>query len=117
MDPTPQYPVQMFRIYQRMSEEARYRPSAPSDGMGNITVPLAELDLEAEAVEYARHWWNEEEHGRYTIGCPDMTHRAALVFLVEAARNLCGMNTKGALRLTQMALDFLEADQERKKNH
>ncbi len=44
-----------------MAREARYRPAAPSDGFGNITVPEDELDLDAEARAYAERWSREEE--------------------------------------------------------
>lgn len=42
---------QIRNAYRRMAAEAHYRPTAPSDGMGSITVPL---DLQAEATAYAK---------------------------------------------------------------
>jgi hypothetical protein len=47
--------AQIADAYRRMSEQARYPPAAPSDGVENITVPSEDLDLEAEAADYAEH--------------------------------------------------------------
>jgi hypothetical protein len=60
---------QMEGAYRRMAEEARYRPRAPSDGLGNITVPVEKLDLNAEANRYARDWWVEEDGGGVPFSC------------------------------------------------
>jgi hypothetical protein len=35
---------QIAVAYRLMSERGHYRPAAPSDGFGNITVPLRQLD-------------------------------------------------------------------------
>jgi len=35
-----------------MAARAHYRPAAPSDGFGGITVPLEDLKTEAEAREW-----------------------------------------------------------------
>jgi hypothetical protein len=43
--------------YKCMANQARYRPQAPSDGFGNITLELPEINdltqLSKEANEYA----------------------------------------------------------------
>jgi hypothetical protein len=92
-----------------MAQEARYRPSAPSDGCGNITVPLERLDLDAEAKQYARSWRDQEDAQVYRIGCPSYSDRESLVFIVEAARLLCGVDRQGAAILLRMAVENLEA--------
>ena len=106
---TADYLSQMRTTYRRMSKEARYRPAAPSDGLGNITGPL---DMAREADLYARMWRRDEDAQDYPIGCPDYHHRPALVFTIEAARLICGLDGPGratAVRLLRMAADELEA--------
>lgn len=99
---------QLVDAYVRMADEAKYRPAAPSDGMGNITVPEESLDLDAEAIKYAHGWWDSENEMSYWIGCPSFPDRAALVFIVEAARNLCGVERGVAADLLRMALAEVE---------
>lgn len=98
---------QLGHTYRQMAEVARYRPAAPSDGCGNITVPLAELDLDSECLTYARRWVQEEDKRSFWVGCCCFPTRPATVYAIEAARNLCGAEPKVARRLLQMALDAL----------
>lgn len=102
--------TQVQEIYRRMAREARYRPAAPSDGLGNITVPLGQLDLGREAAAYAEAWGREEQSLDFFLGCPSFGDRPALVFLVEAARLLNGVERQGAAHLLRMALAELEGD-------
>jgi hypothetical protein len=90
-----------------MAAEARYRPAAPSDGFGNITVPLAELDLDAETQQYAWRWRLEEDTCWFWIGTSDRRTVAEVVFAIEAARNLCGCADTTALALLEMAVASL----------
>lgn len=99
---------QITGAYRRMAAEARYRPQAPSDGCGNISCPVEELDLDLEADEYGFRWWREEEDCQYAIGCANYPTRPALIFAVEAARCLCGTQDDVALRLLRMAVAALE---------
>jgi hypothetical protein len=100
---------QLASAYRRMDEEARCRPAAPSDGFGNITVPIEELNLDAEAADYARHWWEQEEQDTFFIGCCNYSTRPATVYAIEAARALCGANNDLARDLLQIAIDELDA--------
>jgi hypothetical protein len=84
---------QIAGAYARMAATARYRPAAPSDGMGHITVPERELDLAAEQLDYARSWHEEENSLSFRIGCANFNERAAMVYLIEAARACCGCGT------------------------
>lgn len=102
------YLDQVRHTYTRMADECRYRPAAPSDGLGNITVPLAELDLNAEVLDYARSWRHQEDEQSFYVGCPSFTGRPALILAVEAARLICGVDHAGAARLLRMAADELE---------
>jgi hypothetical protein len=81
---------QIVDTCKRMADEARYRPAAPSDGLGNITVPSEELDLEAEADKYARRWNQEEDSRDFHVGVCNFPTRPATIFAIEAARSMCG---------------------------
>jgi hypothetical protein len=102
--------TQIAAAYRRMALEARYRPAAPSDGFGHITVPLRDLDLDAEAEAYAEHWWTEEDGLSFWIGCANFPTRPAMIFAVEAARLLAAgtVGTPYARRLLRLALKTLE---------
>jgi len=100
---------QVSDTYRQMAADANYRPAAPSDGFGNITVPIEDLDLTSEAMRYANRWWTEEDRQDYSIGCPDFSDRPALIFTVEAARAICGVNRELAIALLELALTDLKA--------
>jgi hypothetical protein len=107
---------QIESAYRTMAEEGRYRPAAPSDGLGNLAVPVEELDLQAESAQYAEEWWAEEDSQSFDIGCCNHDTRPATIFAIEAARNLCA-GTSGnaaALRLLKLAVKDLEAYKKRK---
>jgi hypothetical protein len=95
---------QLDRAYRRMAEQARYWPGAESDGFGNITGPL---DIEAEIGVYASGWWAEEDSLRFYIGCCNFSTREATVYLIEAARALCGADDGLARRLVRLAAESL----------
>jgi hypothetical protein len=95
---------QIAAVYGRMAAEARYRPAAPSDGFGHITVPAAQLDLDAEKQDYAAAWWGEEDSGSYWLGCADFRHRKTMILAVEAARACCAADGALARKLLEMAL-------------
>ena len=61
-------------------------PKAPSDGFGGITVPVAELDLDAEARKYAEDFVREENTGNYWAGATDYRFCRAEVLALEAFR-------------------------------
>jgi hypothetical protein len=91
-----------------------YRPVAPSDGFGNITVHRRELDLDAECNDYAAAWWAEETTGSFRIGSPPLEDRPALVYAIEAARNICGMAPGTARKLLELALLELDGKEDRR---
>ena len=96
------------KAYKQMASQARYRPAAPSDGFGNITVPLEDLDLTAEALEYAKNFTEEENTCSFWIGCTDYSLAPATVYAIEAARNLCGVEPQVAKRLLLMAIKEID---------
>ena len=100
---------QIVQAYKQMAKVARYRPAAPSDGFGNISVPLEELDLDKEALIYAHNWNSEEETQNFHIGACNFRTRPATIYAVEAARLLCGVEDEAAKELLQMALDELSS--------
>lgn len=102
--------AQVTDAYRKMATEVLYRPAAPSDGLGNITVPLESLDLDAEADRYACKWW-EQEDSEFVLGCAEYSLRPAMVFAVEAARMACGGDRDRMVRLLRMALDAAEGAQ------
>jgi hypothetical protein len=100
---------QIAGAYRLMASKCRYRPAAPSDGFGNITVPTADLDMDAECLDYARRWWQEEDDLRFFVGCCNFSTRPATIFAIEAARSMCTGSDGDELarKLLQMALDSL----------
>lgn len=65
--------------------ELGYRPAAPSDGVGNITVPVEELQPDIEAREYARRFMRDEDNGgMFFLGCTDYRFVRAVVWTLEA---------------------------------
>jgi hypothetical protein len=81
--------LERFAEGYRMLAALDYRPAAPSDGLGGITVPEEELDLEAEARAYARRCLDEDDAGAWDIGYVDWRFNRAIVLAVEAARLMC----------------------------
>ena len=69
-----------------------YRPAAPGDGMGHISLTLAECRdrkrLEREAAEYAAQFIAEEDTCKFWIGCSDHRTNQAFMWTIEAARLL-----------------------------
>lgn len=95
--------VEAFEDAYRQMAAIGYRPGAPSDGIGNITVPLRELDLDDEATSYARHFLAEEDARKFWIGCSKGGSQRAFMWAVEAARLMCGFSTPLVPRLLRMA--------------
>jgi hypothetical protein len=101
---------QIKSAYREMAAKARYRPAAPSDGFGNITASYAQLNLEEEAQSYAKRWRKETDSCNFFIGKDEGYTRRAMIYSVEAARNMCGgrFGDKVALRLLKMAVAEME---------
>jgi hypothetical protein len=100
--------IEAFEDAYRQMAAIGYRPAAPSDGIGGITVPLRELDLDAEATKYARRFLAEENDRQFWVGCSKGGTQRAFVWAVEAARLMCGFPTPRAARLLRMAADEYE---------
>lgn len=98
---------QIVGAYERMASVG-YRPSAPSDGCGNITVPIEELNLQREADQYSEEWWKSEDELSFFVGCCSFETRAATIFAVEAARCMTAGMADVALKLLRLAVDHLE---------
>jgi hypothetical protein len=111
LPPAERHPREHARIcqaYVRMAQVAKYRPQAPGDGMGGIDLSPEELldstRLAAEASAYADRFITQEDDG-FSIGISDFTSNRALVYTIEAARNLCAgaFGIQHAVRLLEMA--------------
>jgi hypothetical protein len=63
-----------------------YRPMAPSDGFGNIGVPVEELEVSVEAREYAKWCLEQDESGQWHTGVPDTRFAQAAILALEAFR-------------------------------
>jgi hypothetical protein len=92
-----------------MMAGAKYRPAAPSDGMGNIQLTKAEYDdrgfLYREAVEYAAAFNQEEDADNgFHIGCSNWETNRAFILSIEAARLLAGGGDDHAVRLLRLAI-------------
>lgn len=103
----PRCEDQVVGAYKLMAEKARYRPQAPSDGFGHITVDLDELDIDQEARKYAQAFWDQEDDLYWFIGCANYSQRTAMVYLVEAARACCSSNPDLAKDLVELAREEL----------
>src|SRR5262249_39766339 len=98
------------QAYLLMAKQARYRPQAPGDGFGNVSLSKEEAAdperLEQEATAYARGFDAEEDKLSFWIGCSDFNTNRAFVWTIEAARVLAGGidGNPIAITLLQMAL-------------
>jgi hypothetical protein len=95
-----------------MMAKAKYRPAAPGDGMGNISLSEEELKdhdrLLREAVHYANRFHEEEDTLKFHIGITNYSTNRAFVFAIEAARLLAGSGDATALRMLKMAIKEIE---------
>jgi hypothetical protein len=95
--------------YINMAKQAHYRPAAPGDGCGGIYLSDEELSdpqrLKREAQQYAVEFLRLEEGMNFHIGHADFSTNRALVYTIEAARQLCGgfLSRPYALKLLEMA--------------
>jgi len=93
--------VRYIEVYRAMAALPRpYRPGAPSDGYGNITVPLDQLDLDTEALEWATRLSAETDSRQFYIGVPDYSLNRAFAYALEIARACCGVQPELARELT-----------------
>lgn len=114
MNMRPEIKKQVEDIYRRMAEQAKYRPAAPSDGFGGLLVEdESELDLDAEAADFAERWRDAEDSGSYHIGSCSKQDRPGFIFAIEAAKLVAGTGSNGhAARLLRMAADELDPAQD-----
>jgi hypothetical protein len=100
---------------------AKYRPAAPSDGLGNIQLSRSEQNdqdaLYLEAVKYAAAFNREEDgHDGFHIGCSNWETNRAFILAIEAARLLAGGGDDHALRLLRLAIkEITDANKRRKE--
>jgi hypothetical protein len=109
-------------VYLAMARHAGYRPAAPRDGYGGITLTQEELldpaVLEAEARRYAADFVKQDDAMKYPIGCPAFTFNKAFCLAIEAARIMCGGlvsihgfdNAAAARALLTMAIEEIDTE-------
>jgi hypothetical protein len=100
--------AQLGRAYRTMAARARYRPSASSDGLGHIT---GRLDMGRECRDYAADWWAEADSLVFHVGCCNFETRPATVYLIEAARALCGASDGLARDMLRLATEELDGQE------
>jgi len=101
--------------YKKMAKKARYRPYAPSDGLGNISLTDAELAdpgrLEREAATAALIFDDDDkEHLHAVIGCVNGDSAAAMFYCLQAAEVCCTGSGELpiAIALLKLAIEELE---------
>lgn len=90
-----------------------YRPGAPSDGFGGITVPIRELDTDVEGREYCERFLQEEHSGVYFAGVTDFRSLRSAIWALEAFRLMCAGNFGGeeiVPKLLRMAAEEYERE-------
>jgi hypothetical protein len=111
--PDPRY-KRFQEAYLKMALHARYRPAAPNDGFGGITLTAAQLKnrkrLYEEAKAYAAEFIKGDNSCQFWIGCTDFDTNIASVFVIEAARLLCSgvIGDDVAVQLLDMAIDEIK---------
>ncbi|MGV9673557.1 hypothetical protein ACWDPV_23730 [Gordonia sp. NPDC003504] len=65
------------------------------------------------ASDYAREHWSMEDADHYRLGYPDYPDRPAMVYLVEAARQLCAQRHENAATCLELALAEIRRKAER----
>jgi len=98
----------------RLMASRHYRPAAPCDALGTITVPVAELNIDQEIRKYASGWWQSEDERRFWIGCPNFPARVAMILTIEAARLMCSCENDLADELLKLARDELRRAESRR---
>lgn len=98
MTDNPRLREQFRQAYLTMAQKARYRPEAPSDGLGNVLLDEDELAdsaiLADEADRFADAFaQGDQEMQHVTIGCVHFPFAKAQVYLLEAAKLCCAGHT------------------------
>jgi hypothetical protein len=103
--------------YLAMAKEVRYRPQAPNDGRGHITLTEAQCSnlhrLHQEAVQYALRFDSEENTRSFSIGCSNFCTNKAFIWTIEAARLLAaGLYDDVAVQLMKMAIREIKRERD-----
>ena len=109
--------------YQIMTKKVKYRPEAPSDGVGNIELNEDEINddgiLIEEALRYASKLKQEDDEAKFTLyGCTNWEYNRLFVYLLNASQ-LCCSNSEALLfikRLLSAALDETAKIEEERKH-
>lgn len=99
---------QIADTYKRMNRDLNFHPAIEGD-LGSGHIDPATLNQRAEINSYIESWVPEETEMRFWTGCPDFNDRPALIFIIEAARQVNGMDPRMAVKLLREAIRDLEA--------
>lgn len=86
-----------------------YRPEAPSDGAGTITVPLEQLDLMEEVSSFVERFRRDDDRMEHWVGCAKYSTSGLTAMAIEVARILNGgdAGNRWALAVLREMVDTL----------
>lgn len=90
--------------------ELKLLTDVPSDVVGRVNTPMADLDLQGKVRQRAEAWEFEEYRRQWWLGAPASRDRDVMVLIVEAARLLSAGNRVGSMLVLQKAADWLRGD-------
>ncbi len=98
------------QAYLEMAKRAQYRPESSSDAAREDS---SATRLSSEASAYADRFIASEENGAFHVGVSDHQTNRALVYTIEAARQLCEgrCGDETALKLLEMAIKEVKESQ------
>lgn len=106
--------LRIKEAYINMATEGRYRPFAPGDGLGSTYLTPEEIAdperLDKEAEEFAAAFIKEEKTMQFHIGTSNWRGNRALVYTIQAAKELCGGRDDLVIRLLTMAIEEVKAN-------
>jgi hypothetical protein len=89
MNQNPEH-VRIRKAYFKMAHVAKYRPEASSDGRLSREELADPRRLNREASDYADRFLAAENTLDFRLGVRDWDHNRVLVYIIEAARLICG---------------------------
>jgi hypothetical protein len=105
MDLTEPRASRYREAYLRMAKEARYRPQAPGDGIGHVSLTRKQLAdpelLQREATAYALRFNKEENELTFAIGCSDFVTNRAFIWTHRGSKGARWGQTRSGARSAQ----------------
>ena len=95
----------IVEAYKEVASKTGYRRMYGGDGL-DLDEPKI---LEREAQQYAKEFMKQEDDLLFHIGVSNWSTNRALVYVIEAARALCGADNERANTLLKMATDEMKS--------